>query len=141
MSDLVTNSLSGLRASVASFSAAASNIANLNDVGPVPATPPSEPVPQNPGGTQVYQPIVAVPSSTGASPGVASTYAPQLPSYSVAYDPAASAANDKGEVALPNVNLAEELVKIAMAVQAFRANIAVMKAANQMSRSALNILT
>jgi flagellar basal-body rod protein FlgC len=138
MSDIVAISLSGLRASMASFGAAASNIANMNDAGPVPATGPNEPVPQN--GSAVYQPIAAVPHSTGAN-GVATTIAPQLPSYNTAYDPSSPHANAKGEVAFPNVNLAEEMVKIAMAVQAFRANIAVMKAADQMTKSALDILS
>ena len=138
MNDILAISLSGLRASAASFGAAASNIANVNDVSSIPLCSPLEPV-QNQSG-HAYQAIIAFQQNAGAN-GVTVSYAAKVPSYSTAYDPSSLYANDKGMVAVPNVNFAEEMVKIAMAVQAFRANMAVIKTADQMTKSALDILS
>jgi flagellar basal-body rod protein FlgC len=129
-----------LRASLAQFTAAASNVATMNDVAAVPAGLQAQPA----GAPPPYQPVVAVlqsASGAGGPAGVAASYASAVPAYGIAYDPSSPSADDKGEVAVPNVDLAEQMVKISMAVQAFRANVAVMNAGNRLAKSALDILS
>lgn len=118
------------------MSAAASNIANMDSAGPVPATPPNQAVPQSLGA--VYQPAAAYPISVPGG-GVAATVEPRLPGYTTSYEPAAPYANPQGMVARPNVDLASEAVDMIGAMHSYRANLAVFKASSHMFGELLDI--
>jgi flagellar basal-body rod protein FlgC len=127
---------SGLLASVARLDAAAANIANGRTSGPLPATLPSQPLPEaTEGAPQVYQAVEVVLRSVGgddAPSGVAATYRPRSPAYVRQYDPSAPYADRDGFVAAPNVDVAGEITDALAASVAFRANLAVLRTAGEM---------
>ena len=129
--------VSGMRAASTGFVASASNLANLESAGPVPATSPQQQVAPAPG--SVYQPI-AVTDTAQPGGGVAATVAPSLPSYTLAYDPSAPFANMQGMVAMPNVDPAQEAVNQITASLAYRANIATFKTAAEMEKTLLDAM-
>ena len=122
---------SGMAAAITRLSSAASNLANAQVDGPVPANPPNEPVPQTP--TSVYQ-ASQIQQTTSPDGGVSASLAPTLPSYFLAYDPSSAFANSKGVVAEPNVDQAAEVVNVIQARAAFGASIAIIKAADGMAQ-------
>lgn len=130
----MTIALSGLVAAGTALSAAASNIVNANSDGPVPATPPTQPVPQTAG--NVYQPIATTQSAVPGG-GVVATLQASLPGYTLAYDPKSPFANLQGMIAVPDIDLASQFVNQVQAVNAFRANLAVYRVASGMARSLL----
>lgn len=128
---------SGMAAAATSLTASASNIANMETVGPVPSGGPLQPVLSNSGG--VYQ---AVSATTQALPGggATATISNTLPSYTLAYDPSAPFANLQGMVAAPNVDPVAEAVNQISASTAFRANLAVFETASKNFKSLLDTL-
>lgn len=71
--------------------------------------------------------------------GVQVSTAAMLPSYSEAYDPSAPYADDRGMVAMPNVDLIDERVEQILAKQAYQANLASLKAADAMERRLIDL--
>jgi flagellar basal-body rod protein FlgC len=128
-------SASGLQAASLQFSAAASNIVNMNTDGAVPSTPPSQPVNQS--SSNVYQPVTVSQSAT-ADGGVTASTQPSLPAYLLAYSPQAPYANMQGMVATPNVDIATELVHVREAANSFRANLLALKVASRMTDTLLD---
>ena len=55
------------------------------------------------------------------------------------YDPSHPHANDKGYVAMPNINPMEEMVNMISATRGFEANVTALKAAKEMAIKALEI--
>ena len=55
------------------------------------------------------------------------------------YDPQHPDADEKGYVALPNINVMEEMVNMISATRGYEANAAALKAAKEMASIALNI--
>ena len=55
------------------------------------------------------------------------------------YDPQHPDANDQGYVAMPNVNLMEEMVNMISATRGYEANVTALKAAKDMAAKALEI--
>lgn len=55
------------------------------------------------------------------------------------YDPQHPDADEKGYVALPNINVMEEMVNMISATRGYEANIAALKAAKEMATRALEI--
>ena len=55
------------------------------------------------------------------------------------YDPQHPDADDKGYVALPNINLMEEMVNMISATRGYEANVTALKAAKDMALKALEI--
>jgi len=55
------------------------------------------------------------------------------------YDPQNPDANDKGYVAMPNINLIEEMVNMISATRSYEANVAAIKAAKKMALKAMEI--
>jgi flagellar basal-body rod protein FlgC len=119
MADAMTIAASGMQAASQALFSVASNLANAATNGPVPTTPPSQPVPQMPG--NVYQPTMAVQSTTPDG-GVATSLQPSLPGYNLAYDAQAPYANMQGMIASPNVDLATQVVAQISAANSFRAS-------------------
>jgi flagellar basal-body rod protein FlgC len=129
-------STSGMQASFARLDAIMSNVANVMTTGPVPATPPSQPVAG--GAPSVYQAVDVAQTET-ASGGVQASERPRLPAYELNYAPSSPDANADGYVAAPNVDLATEAVGLAKTRLALRANVAVFKVEDQMLKSLLDI--
>ena len=132
MNTAMNVAVSGMLAASAGLNASASNLANLESDGPVPATSPQQPVAQAPG--SVYQPV-AVTQTAQPGGGVTASVTPSLPSYALAYDPFA---NMQGMVAQPNIDPAQEIVNQMTAALAYRANIATFKTAQQMEKTLLD---
>jgi flagellar basal-body rod protein FlgC len=137
MMDAMTIAASGMQAASQALTTIASNIANANTSGPVPATPSNQPVPQTTG--SIYQPITPV-QVTAPGGGVTASSQASLPSYTLAYDPQAPYANLQGMVATPNVDIATQAVDQVEATNSFRANLAVYRTASQMYKSLLDAL-
>ena len=88
----------------------------------------------------VYQ-AVSVTSQALAGGGVTSASSTILPSYTLAYDPSAPFANLQGMVAAPrNVDPVAETADQISASVAFRANLAVIEAANKNFKTLLDTL-
>lgn len=128
---------SGILAAAQNLTASASNIANMQTIGPVPATSPFQPVPQTPG--SVYQAVSAT-TTTLPGGGVASSISNTLPSYTLAYDPMAPFANLQGMVAAPNVDPVSEVTNQISASLAFKADLAVFRVAEDNFKSLLDTL-
>jgi flagellar basal-body rod protein FlgC len=137
MSSAMTIAASGMQAASVWISSAASNLANIQTNGPVPATPPDQPVSQARG--NVYQ-ATTVQQTARTDGGVSTSLAAVLPSYLVAYDPTSPMANSQGLIATPNVDPATEFVSILEARSAFSASMAAFKAADGITRSLLNLV-
>jgi flagellar basal-body rod protein FlgC len=126
-------------ASRARLYASASNVANWQSRGAVPATPPSQPIGGSGTGPRVYQAVTTVQTPAGNGGGVIASQQPVLPSYIQEYDPDAPYANAQGLVAAPNVDLAVEAVNQIVARHALKANIATIKTADEMEKSLLDV--
>ncbi len=55
------------------------------------------------------------------------------------YDPSHPDADDKGYVAMPNINVMEEMVNLINATRSYEANVSAVKAAREMALKALEI--
>lgn len=136
MSGVTNIAASGIRAASLWLEAAASNIANMDDKGPAPDAGQL----LASGGGQVYQPV-SVAQRAVPGGGVSASLQPVQPPSTLVYDPNAPFANMQGMVAMPNVDLATQLVDMTQAVHSFRANLAVFKVSSQMSKTMLDIFT
>ena len=135
----VNTALSGLQASVTRLDGAAANTANMRTRGPVPATPPEQPLAPAAGeGQRVYQ-AVETEQTAGDKGGVRARHTPTQPSYLVEFDPESAYADEKGQVAAPNVDPVEQTVEQIEAQRAFAANLSVIRTADEMERKLLNI--
>jgi flagellar basal-body rod protein FlgC len=123
---------SGLAAASLRLQVSASNVANALSDGPLPDAPnagnfPPAYVPQ-----RVDQ--VAV-----AGGGTAATATPVSPSYVSQYDPSAPYADQNGQVAAPNVDLANEAVQQITARIEFQANAKVIQVESEIMKTLLDI--
>jgi len=107
----VSIGLSGLEAASQRLDVAANNIANAQSSGALPGTP----------GPAPYTPLQVLQSDTGS--GTVATTVPVDPAYVPASDPQSPYANAQGLVAMPNVDLTQEIVELAAARQSFAANL------------------
>ena len=112
--------LSGLSAASQKVGAAASNIANLETVGSLddPAHPPYTPV--------------TIQQVTGAGGTVNTVVVPKNPPFVPAFGPDSPFANAQGQVGVPNIDLGEEAVNLIIAKTAYKADLAVIRAAKNM---------
>jgi flagellar basal-body rod protein FlgC len=148
----ITAALSGLLASVAEVTASASNIANAQTVGPLASSSkwgasttvgsgggPGSSSGASPGSTwQAYQPVTTV-QTTNADGGVQASTVAVTPATQAAYDPESPFANAQGLVAAPNVGLTAEATNQMSALVAYQANLATLRAADQMQSTVLAI--
>jgi len=121
---------SGLGAAATWMDTVASNVANMNDTAALPSG--------NAAYTG-YQPVT-VAMSAAASGGVSAQVEPQMPAYSPGYDPSAPLANAQGLVAVPNVDLATQIVDQTMALQSYRANADVLRTAEEMAKTTIDMM-
>ena len=125
---------SGLAAASRRLEVSASNVANALDSGPLPGAPnptraPPAYVPQRLDQTAV------------AGGGTATTVTNVSPSYAPSYDPTAPYADKNGQVAAPNVDLANEALQQITARYAFAANAKVVQVASELTKALLDIKT
>lgn len=129
---------------------AASNIANVQTTGPLPASGASSPS-AAPGSSGIaptfpaaYVPLRVdqVSQSSGSSPGgTSATVSTVSPSYTAQSEPSAPFANGDGLVAAPNVDIANEFAQLAAAKYSFIANAKVIQAYAETEKSLLDITT
>ncbi|WP_431202309.1 flagellar basal body rod protein FlgC [Bradyrhizobium betae] len=141
---------SGLSAASLRVSVAASNIANVQTTGPLPASGKSD-TSAAAGSSNIaptfpaaYVPLRVdqVSQSSGSTPGgTSATVSTVSPSYTAQSDPTAPFANQDGLVAAPNVDLANEFAQLAAAKYSFIANAKVIQAYAETTDSLLDITT
>lgn len=129
---------------------AASNIANVQTTGPLPASGgSSQAAPASSPGIAPTFPAAYVPlrvdqvsQSSGSNPGgTTATVSTVSPSYTAQFDPSAPYANGDGLVAAPNVDIANEFAQLAAAKYSFIANAKVIQAYAETEKSLLDITT
>ncbi|MDB5671938.1 MAG: putative flagellar basal-body rod protein FlgC-like [Alphaproteobacteria bacterium] len=121
--------LSGVQASVVRLDASASNIANLNSIGTLGAGQV---------GNAPYQPV-EVSQWSVAGGGVATLAGTRRPSTFPLYDPSSMSADESGMMASPDVDLVSETAAQIEALCAYRANLSVIRTADQMEGSLLDL--
>jgi flagellar basal-body rod protein FlgC len=131
MADGMSISVSGMQAASLWLSATASNVANMNSDGAVPAGQPAN---QD---SNVYQPL-SVSQTPAATGGVDASLQASLPAFRLKYDPQAPYANMQGMVATPNVDLPTQMVQLREAANNFQANLQAFKASSSMFKSLLD---
>lgn len=112
--------LSGLLGASKKVAATASNVANLNTAGSL-----------EPGGQPPYGSLTTA-STAQNNGGVKTEIIPKDPAFVPAYDPDSPFANSDGLIGVPNTDLAEEAVNLTLAKTAYKANLAVIKTADEM---------
>ena len=141
---------SGLSAASLRVNVVASNVANVNTTGPLPASggSGSSTGAASPGISPTF-PAAYVPlrvnqvdQSSGSTPGgTSATVSTVSPSYTAQYDPSAPFANQDGLVAAPNVDLADQFVQLATAKYSYIANAKVIQAYQETTDALLDIKT
>ncbi len=126
MSDSYSIALSGMNANAARMAAAASNIANMRTSGSADA-------PQT-----AYQAVDTV-FSTSEGGGVSADVVSRDPATVTTFSPSDPQANAEGLVAMPNVDLNQEMVESMMAVTGYKANAEALKTLSVMDRALLDI--
>ena len=129
ISSAMNIAVSGLQASGKRMAVSANNVANMN------STLTSK------NGQTVKEPFIAqqVNQTSLASGGVKATTRPVDPPYVEVYDADDAAAGENGVTKYPNVNLEEEVVNQITASYDYKANLKVIKRADEMMKSLLDI--
>ncbi len=134
ISNSISSALSGALASERRVATSANNVANIRSV--------AAPTPQGPftdgDGNSLFRPARAVDQTT-ATGGVRSGTLLVDPSSVQEYDPSASDADQDGLVNRPNVDLARETVDQINGQRQFEANLATIRAADDLLRTTLDI--
>jgi len=128
--------LSGLNAASKRLEVSASNVANASSGGPLPDA--SAEIKASFPPAYVAQRVDQVEVAGG---GTSANVGPESPGTVSVFDPTAPYANDKGLVAAPNVDLANEAVQQILARENFAANVAVIRTYERMMKSLLDIKT
>jgi flagellar basal-body rod protein FlgC len=125
---------SGLAAASLRLQVSANNVANVSSTGPLPDAPNAANYPPAYVPERVNQ-IDVVGGGTAATVGTVS------PSFVPQSDPTSPFADKNGQVAAPNVDLANEAVQQAIASYEFAANAKVLQVASEAFKSLLDIKT
>lgn len=121
--------LTGLNAATQRLNASASNIANLTTEGSLEE-----------GGQAPYSALTTVSKSLGNTPGgVRTDVVAKNPPYVPAYSPDSPFADEQGIVGVPNVSLEEEIVNLKLSEITYKANIATIKASENLSDELLSL--
>lgn len=134
MIDAISIALTGLTAQKQRLSAAANNIANVSTTGAVPAAGAA---------STVYQPLTVNLTSlqSGESgAGVRAEVTADADGYTVIYDPSSHYANESGMIAAPNVDLNQEIVSLTEIKMAYKADLSVIRVADEMNQSLMDII-
>lgn len=135
MADLFGSATAGLRAASTRAAIVADNIVNARTTRPI--DPPVDPAAA---AAAYFTPSRAV-QTTGPTGQPVVNRVPIDPPYQPAFDPGHPDANADGLIGVANVNLAASIVELAQAEHAYKASIAVLNAANEMSGKLFDSLT
>ncbi len=122
----ISNALTGLFAASKRVEASASNIANATSAGSLDPGSPYQP----------YEALTTIQTANGSG-GTQATNIPKSPGIVNAYAPDSPFANSDGLVGVPNTDLAEDAVNLKIAEISYKANLKVLKVANEMSDALL----
>ena len=134
MSSISTIARSGMNAAVRRLEVSASNVANFESTGALPAANGTVPA----GAPQAYAPLRLSSTVSAGGLGVQTSVSTVTPRAIAISDPQAPFANQDGEVAAPNVDISQELVAQMVASYSFAANAAVMKADDGMTKTLID---
>ncbi len=134
ITNAISNAVSGLQAASRRFENSANNVANLRSV----AAPKVEGPATDDQGNPLFRPgrTLDISAPTG---GVQSTRALVDPSAVQQYDPTAPDADADGLVNRPNVDLVQETADRIAGQRQFEANLATVRAADEMLKATLDI--
>lgn len=122
---------SGMSAQGQRLNVVASNIANVDSVTSATGQPYRA--------KQVVFQEFKLPNSTTASGVRVAQVVEDASEFKKIYDPKNPAADEKGYVSMPNVNVAEEMVNMLSATRAYQTNVETMNAAKMMLLKTLTI--
>ncbi|WP_370675794.1 flagellar basal body rod protein FlgC [Pleomorphomonas sp. PLEO] len=128
LSSVSSISLSGMQAATTRLEASASNIANASSSGSLPDAS---------GATTAYAPVTVTQSDVRGG-GVSARITNAADPYVTSYDASSPDANTDGQVAMPNVDMASELVNVMTARISYEASAKTMKASNDMMKTTLD---
>ena len=128
LTSMMSISTSGLNAAATRLEASASNIANAQSSGPLPDAS---------GSSTAYQPLRVTQSDVKGG-GVSARLTRVSDPYITTSDPTSPDANEDGLVAMPNVDMAGEMVNILTARMSYEASAKTMKVANDMMKTTLD---
>lgn len=128
LSSMSSISVSGMQAAATRLEASASNIANASSSGPLPDAS---------GTTTAYAPVTVQQSDVKGG-GVSARIVNASDSYVTSYDASSPDANADGMVAMPNVDMASELVNVMTARISYEASAKTLKVANDLQKTALD---
>jgi flagellar basal-body rod protein FlgC len=133
MINVIGIALTGLAAATKKVAASASNIANMQTAGSLEE-----------GKQAPYTPITTqqatITDQSGNSLGVSSQFVPKSNPYYSLYSPDSPFANEEGVIGMPNVDLAEEAVNMMIAEATYKANIATIKTADELTDELLRMV-
>ncbi len=140
---MIGNSLaiavSGVNAAQTRLAVSADNVANQQSLAAPNAAAPAPDAGQNEGGRALFQPVRVIDQPLQGG-GVRSATALVDPSAVQRFDPSAADANADGLVDRPNVRIEREMVEQIFARAQFNANLATIRAADELLESTLDIL-
>jgi flagellar basal-body rod protein FlgC len=125
----ISTALTGLFAASKKVEASAANIANMGSAGSLDPASPNQP----------YRALTTVQTAMPGG-GVSAANIPQKPGFVNAYAPDSPFADANGLVGAPDVDLAAEAVNLKIAELSYKANMNVLKTANEMSEELNRLL-
>lgn len=120
MMNVIQSALSGLFGASKKAEAAAANIANMHSTGRIDGTAPAP-----------YQAVTTIQQSRQEG-GVKTEIIPKDPPFIPTYSPNSPFADNTGLVGTPAVNLVEETVNLSRAETAYKANLTILRTADDM---------
>ena len=135
MSSISTIALAGMNAATRRLEVSASNVANVESTGTLPAADGTVPA----GAQQAYAPLQVV-QTANADGGTQTAVTTVNPAYVTMSDPQAPFANQDGLVAAPNVDLSQEMVNQMLASYSFTANAKILTVQDRMSQTLIDTL-
>jgi flagellar basal-body rod protein FlgC len=133
MNSILSTSLSGMLAAEQRLQVSANNVANANSDGPLPSASSAVRSQYPPAYTP--QQVNQVATAGGGTQAVVSNVQPGSVAVS---DPTAPYANSSGQVATPNVDLANEAIQQQLAATSFASNAQVARVYSQMMQTLLD---
>lgn len=133
MNSILSIASSGLFAAETRLQVSANNVANANSDGPLPSASSSARSKYQ--SAYVPQQVNQIATSNGGTQAVVSNV---QPSYQAVSDPTAPYANSSGQVASPNIDLANEAIQQQLAQTSFESNAKVASVYSQMMQTLLN---
>jgi flagellar basal-body rod protein FlgC len=135
MNSISAIAVSGMKAAARRLEVSASNVANLESTGALPAADGSVPA----GAPRAYAPL-RLNQTESAGGGTQTTISTVTPSFVATSDPQAPFANQDGQVAAPRIDISQEMIGQLLANYSFAANAAVLKAGDGMAKTLIDTM-